>query len=77
MPRPTIAQLKARIGSLEAEVIKLRDANKTLGDQHSAAVSQTQTWRSIAKNKEDEAYKRDTELRAVLVTLKLFATTSL
>lgn len=66
MPKPTIAQLRARIGELEKEVITLRQQTNSLSER-------------ADRHREDAAYLRQmfdraaTERQALKVALKIMA----
>ena len=75
MPKPTIAQLKARIGSLEKDVIELQKLNHTLAARNNELKECYEMSDSHRKDLVGIIAKRETELRAVLLTIKLLVTT--
>ena len=75
MPKPTIAQLKARIGSLEKDVIELQKLNHTLAARNNELKECYEMSDSHRNDLVGIISKRETELRAVLLTIKLLVTT--
>lgn len=74
MPKPTIAQLKARIGGLEKEVVELRAQIRNLDGTHAQLSHDIEVHKSTATALGCDKARRETELRAALTTIKLLAT---
>lgn len=74
MTKPTIAQLKARIGSLEKEAIELRIQVRSLDEIHAKLSLDLSCSNTRCDNAQSIISRRETEFRAILMTVKLLAT---